>query len=55
MTREIVTLIELTEQGITLAELNRICPLAVEYGPADAPYWKVKDLTPLLGPDGGEA
>jgi hypothetical protein len=45
----------LESYGITPEDVRRRCPLAVEYGPAHAPYWSRDDLAPLLtDPQQGE-
>jgi hypothetical protein len=46
---EYLTAAALEAYGITLEDLRRLCPGAVEYGPASAPYWHRDDLAPLLG------
>ena len=49
-----LTLADLTAHGISREDIRRRCPLAVEYGPAAAPYWLAEDLAGLLEPDNGE-
>ena len=39
---------DLEVYGITLADVRRRCPGAVELGPPHAPYWHRDDLAPLL-------
>ena len=53
-TEDIITFTELADHGITLADVRRRCPLAVEYGSADSPYWLASELDGLLGPDAEE-
>jgi hypothetical protein len=47
---DVITLQELRDLGWDLDDVRRQCPLAPEYGPTAAPYWRVEDLTALLGP-----
>src|SRR5262249_12366003 len=47
----ILTLEELIAQGLTEAEVERLCPQAPKYGPAAAPYGQPEDLAPRRGGD----
>ncbi len=49
-----VTTADLEAHGITSEDVRRRCPQATAYGPANAPYWHLDDLAPLLEPEGGE-
>ena len=44
-----VSLTDLASHGLTVEDVREYCPHAVEYGPANAPYWHIDDLAWLLG------
>jgi hypothetical protein len=47
---DIITAAELlTDYGITVEDVRRLCPGAVEYSASGGPYWVAEDLTPLRG------
>jgi hypothetical protein len=49
---EYLTAADLEAYGMTSEDERRRCPGAVEYGPANSPYWHRNDLAPLLvGPE----
>jgi hypothetical protein len=48
-----VTATELADCGISVEDVRRRCPHAVEYALDDSSFWRREDLAPLLG-DRGE-
>jgi hypothetical protein len=52
---DFVPFIHLEESfGLSRADVSRQCPGAVEYGPAEAPYYHRDDLAGLCEPEKGD-